>query len=359
MKKKIWIIALVCLLILIPMAVYGVDLFSTQNIPKDHPAKEAVEQAEAFMRELNEKSVEELLTEIEEKKLDYNEEAMPYAIALRIKENERDSLFWAGLVLDDKRPAVTRMLAIELLYDNLRVERVSDELNEKVFALIYDNNVEIRIREQLLNFSAPKDSGVLKEIALNAEPNMSFIAIRRLYQTYPGEFQVVLNTILNDSDKQPLERLRGAVLYGGPALRSASLQEQEKFLSICKELFAKVDSQEFRDSIAYALGDMNCWNALRYLLSNDKIDRLVKLRCVYESYPVIEQKLADEKLSEADLQVALESMEVNPIDNCLPYLKKQVERLEKAKTSPELVAQGKRVCELVEKEGIMHVDKHK
>jgi hypothetical protein len=156
---------------------------------------------------------------------------------------------------------------------------------------------------------------------------LSFSALKKLTLLDPAEASGIADNIMTNYASESDFRISAAQKSIARALKESNNKDRKQmFVKQCAEIF-ETGSSVTKDSSVFALSDMRDSNAITYILSNESIDRELKVFAIDQNANTL-KKMISGNPSENDVRIAVDAMEILPLNDLLDELKAVQEKLE-------------------------------
>lgn len=349
LKHKKWIITALALFVIIGLPVFLVTSTSYgADFMNDVLAKYFGMEQEEVTSELAGLSFDELVKEIDSlAKAGNTEELIMYSGELLSRKDKISNDELLKIINDSTKDTVTQGIMVDLF-----VAKNENSSQESLKALLMDPKTDYDTKDKILATSlfSEEDKEVLKYFIYNDNEILSFRAFKRLSEVDRKEAFVIAKSVLKNWPNETDNKISGAQKAVARYLRyKQDKSEIEAFIKQTETILNDPKtSNMIKDSCIFALCNVNSRDTLEAIIKNKSLDSTLKPFVVHQNYFVLLDILENPDCNEQDIEFVLSALEFSPIIELKPYIEDAMSGIK----NDNLIERGRRVMDLIEKEGI-------
>lgn len=259
-------------------------------------------------------------------------------INVAIQEQDENAFVQAVGNLEDKisffnEEDLAIMLEDETLNTTTKVtviqfsEKINDGKGIKSFATLQKylkkgslpEEVRISLIEAINNDDTSLNK-ILSEIVKTEDGSSVVRSMYKLEQTDAKTSLNLANQILNDTDEYSDDTIRSAIKVKSDYYKELFMinskkdvaEEKEKFIKQSLELYLNSNDRTFKDTLAFALINMQDFNAVKKIILSEEFDNTLKISCVSSNKYTFLSVINGNPTME-DVEVLIKALEIAPL----------------------------------------------
>ena len=191
---------------------------------------------------------------------------------------------------------------------------------------IADDSLDTIIRANLiyeLDIRGDEDVIRLSNLVRTQTGDLAIISMKKLYAANRQAAVTLADNIVSGYAHYTDDAVRAAVKIKSLEYKEQgndASQEATEFMEFCQHRFSESTDERYKDTMIYAMAEMGSLKAMDKILSDETIDRELKVWAVDQNYPIM-TKVLKESPSADDMNIILSAMEILPIKQIAPLIR--------------------------------------
>jgi hypothetical protein len=307
-----------------------------------------------FKAELKKMNEKELITQVNllSKNLS-SSDLIPVATELFSRKDKIGNTDIISTIKDSSINKETKQIMVDLFF--AKNEKLTSKNDLK--SLLKDNAIDKDVKAKIILTATfdEKDTELLKALINDDDGIVAFNSLKKLSTYNKKEAYKIAETILSNKSSETDLRISAAQKSVAKYLKSSNDDEaKSKFIKQAMKIVEdKTSNPMLKDSSVFAVSNLMSKEAIKTLIENDSVDRVLKVFSIEQNYIVLKEILENKNCTEDDVWIVVEAMEILPIKDLVDSL----QRLDWLLTDNLLKGKFNHVLENMKSNGIKATNK--